>query len=204
MLIHLTPRMFACRHTEHCTLIDWASVELSLTLKGDKDLIARRPYSNKNYLVACRKVGLKAMNGILIETPQPVREFTAVTRWAIAANHIATHRVRYIVLDNEYDALSENMILWYGMSEYLGGWKSRWPELPEGSTPANTQPRMEVAPQAKKRGEVIDVIDAHGLLIERTELFRLHTIERDRLLNIKESVVERIPAIEAAFRGGLS
>ena len=45
------------------------------------------------------------MDGFLVETPQPLREFTVVTRWAVAASHTATHRLRYIVLDEEFDTL---------------------------------------------------------------------------------------------------
>lgn len=120
--------MFAYRDTEPCKLIDVSSDELGVMLKGGEHLTARRPYPNKNYLVACRKVGQKAMQGILIKTPTPVREFNVVTRWAIAASYIATHRVLYIVLDDDFDAISENMVLWYAMNGGHGAWKSRWPD----------------------------------------------------------------------------
>ncbi|WP_061289930.1 DUF6012 family protein [Azotobacter vinelandii] len=195
MLIHLTPRMFACPHTEPCTLIDLACDELGLMLKGDRELTARRPYPNPKYLVACRKVGRKAMDGFLVETPQPLREFTVVTRWAVAASHTATHRLRYIVLDEEFDALSENMLLWS-----YGDWKPRWPDHYKHLAPVQIQPRMEVSPQLENKREVVDRLDRQGFLIERSEVFRLHTIERDRLLNVDRHVMERIPSLDMAFR----
>lgn len=200
MLIHLTPQVYAHHATEPCSLIDLSCSELGLFLKGGKELTARRPYPNKDYLVACRKVGQKAMNGILIETESPIREFTVVTRWAVAASHIATHRVRYIVLDEEHDAVSESMLLWYGTSECAGGFESRWPGITDHGTPARTQPRMEVFPRLDRCGEFSDLANEQGALIERSEVFRLPTIERERIMNPQFSLDKRLPSIESAFR----
>lgn len=199
MLVHLAPQMFACRKNEPCSLIDLTCAEFGLFLDGGKELTARRPYPNKDYLVACRKVGQKAMNGILIESQEPIREFTVVVRWAVAASHIATHRVRYIVLDDEYDTLSENMVLWYATHESCGGLESRWPEDYGYGTPATTQPRMEVFGRLNKDGDFSDVINDQGVLIERSEVFRLPTLQRQRVLNVERSFDPRIPAIETAF-----
>lgn len=200
MLVHLTPQIRACSTNEICSLIDVTSEELGFVLEGGKDLTARRPYPNKDYLVACRKVGQRAMNGILIELQEPIREFTVVTRWAVAASHIATHRVRYIVLDDDYDTISENMVLWYGTSESSGGFESRWPKDVEYSTPARTQPRMEVFPRLDRCGEISDKTDEQGAIIERSEVFRLPTVQRERVMDLKYSFDDRIPGIESAFR----
>lgn len=197
MLIHLTPRMYACRTNEVCSLIDLNCAELGLSLKGDNELTARRPYPNKNYLVACRKAGQKAMNGILLETQSHLREFTVVTRWAVAASHVATHQVRYIVLDEEFDTISESMTLWYGTAS--GRFKSRWPITADYGSPAATQPCMEAFPRVERRGEVKDVTDKKGALIERSEVFQLHTLERERLMDLTHSHDDRIPVIDHAF-----
>lgn len=183
MLIHLTPRIYACRTNQPCTLIDLTCAELGLSLKGDKDLTARRPYRNKNYLVACRKVGQKAMQGILIDSRQFVYDFTVVTRWAVGNRDIATHRVRYIVLDHEYDTVTENMMLWsaiHGDSR----WASRFPAEYKGVAHTEAQPFMDVT---------------QGFESECSETFLMHTIERERLHEHYCSLNERTPGIEAAF-----
>lgn len=66
MLIHLIPNILADRSHVPCSLVDLTSPELGLNLIGGKELTARRPYPNKHYLVACRKVGQKAVNGFLV------------------------------------------------------------------------------------------------------------------------------------------
>ena len=198
MLIHLIPRMYACRTNEPCALIDVTCAELGLVLNGDKDLAARRPYPNKNYLVACRKVGQKAMQGILIEAPQFVRDFTVVTRWAVADKHIATHRVRYLVLDDDYDTVSENMMLWsaiHGDSR----WAARYPDDYKGFSHVDVQPSMRVRPRVQKKNDAADILDEQGFIRERSETFLMHTIERERLHQHYCSVNEHTPSIEAAF-----
>lgn len=200
MIIHLSPSIYACPKTEPCSLIDLTCNELNIDLVGGKELTARRPYPNKKYLVACRKVGQKAMNGILIESKTPVREFTVVTRWSVAASHIATHRVHYIILDEEYDAISENMVLWYATSESLGSYKSRWPGNEEYGTPATSQPRMEAYQRLRRVGPIRDVTDESGAVIERSEVFKLPTLQPERVLNSKLSYGDRTPSLEAAFR----
>jgi hypothetical protein len=41
---------------------------------------------------------------------------------------LATHRVHYKLLDHEFDAASDNMILWHAScAEQQRGWANRWP-----------------------------------------------------------------------------
>jgi hypothetical protein len=198
MLIHLIPNILADRSHVPCSLVDVTSPELGLNLIGGKELTARRPYPNKHYLVACRKVGQKAVNGFLVETQGPVREFTVVTRWAVAASHIATHSVRYILADEEFDTVTEEMMLWSATHPSQGEYKSRYPVGVTYGSPLESQPRMEVFKRIERVGEFTDQLDMHGAVIERSEVFRLPTIERDRL---STSVFgDRMPAIENAFR----
>jgi hypothetical protein len=197
MLIHITPRLLTCELSgHHCELVDLTIAELGLHLRNGKELVSRRPYPNKRYVVACRKSGQKAIDGILIETPSPVTEFSAVSRWAIAGELVVRHRVNYAVLDNDYDAVSDSMTLWYAT---YSGLKSRVPDsMPDGWTPASTQPRMDLSPDTARMGAILNrTVD--GLIVERTETLRMRTIERCRLLDESRAVRDRLPTLSSAF-----
>ncbi len=74
MLLHLVPRLFACRVNEpECALIDFHCPALGLKLRNGIRLVARRPYPNKHYLVACRQSWPKGHDGFLVETTERVR-----------------------------------------------------------------------------------------------------------------------------------
>lgn len=201
MLIHIAPRLFLANHVSQCDLIDLTIDRFGLFLKSGKDLVVRRPYPNKRYLVACRKVGQKAIDGILIDVDERPESFVAIARWAVNADRVITHRVNYVVLDSQFDAVSDDMVLWHAMSPGLGGWGSRWPEVDKDATPANSRPRMDVLPAeesgAKRVGDVRDTRGPNGLIIERTETCRLPTLERERLLSRR--VNDRVPDLEMAF-----
>jgi hypothetical protein len=201
MLLHLIPRMYACRFNEpECALIDFHCPALGLKLRNGIELTARRPYPNKRYLVACRKAGQKAMIGFLVETTERVREFTTITRWAVGADRIVNHQVQYFVLDDELDAITDHMVLWYGMSPGLGGFTRRWPSVANDWTPAAAQPRMELVSR-ERAGHYADRIDDAGRVIERAEVFQLHTVERERVLYRSTSdIYARIPTADMAFR----
>ncbi len=122
MLIHLTPRLFVCPVDDgEATLIGIQMETFGIDLRGEVDVTARRPFPNKRLLVACRKVGRKAVNGILVETKRPVKSFTTATRWMIEGIGEIRHEMRYEVLDEDHGAVSESMVLWYATSPSLGG-----------------------------------------------------------------------------------
>ena len=194
MLLHIIPRLYVCQSLQqYCELIDFSSPELGVTLNNNVELVARRLYPNKNFLVACRKVGQKAMNGFMIETDTRVREFTGITRWEVA-KRVVTHKVQYLVLDEEFDAISEDMVFWHGPSNTK--WRSRWPEIAKNWTPASAQPRMELSSSA--RDGIYSDRHENGNIVERTEVFHLRTIERERITD-RLSVSGRTPAIAQAF-----
>lgn len=205
MLIHITPKLFLSNRfvAPKCELIDITIEEFGIVLAGNKDLATRRPYPNKNYLVGCKKQGQKAIDGILIDTPNHVPSFTSVARWAINADSIVTHKTNYIVLDEDFDAVSDSMPLWYATGNELGNWSSRWPECSNELIPASAQPRMDVWPATNggiaRQGEVTDILGPNGLILERNETFRMPTIERDRILG-ERAKHERFPAYEDAFQ----
>ncbi len=142
MLLHIRPRLFS-------PFRDVAIVDLQindLRLAGE-DVTARRPYPNKRYAVACRRQGQKAIDGILIETENPVDELQYTARWAVEATLVVTHQIHYKLLDHDFDAASEDMTLWYACSADLGGWSKRWPAEVEGIPPLYAEPMMEVVPR---------------------------------------------------------
>src|ERR1700738_4447595 len=104
MLIHITPQFLTCDGSSgYVDLVDLRINELGLFLKAGKEVAGRRPYRNKRFVVACRNAGRKAVDGILIETSKPVAEYTVETRWAVQAEAVVTHRVKYVVLDKDFD-----------------------------------------------------------------------------------------------------
>ena len=198
MLIHITPTLFLAFHNYSCELVDLSVKEFGLVLKNERDIVARKPFPNKHYLVACRKTGRKAVGGILIESPLQTDSFTVITRWAVSASLVVTHKVNYVVMDRDFDAVSDNMMLWGEISQYVKKW--RCPNFVNGTTPSRAQPRMDIYPAslsgAERDGDVKDIIK-NGLIIERNEVFSLPTIEKVYLLN--STINERLPLIETAF-----
>ena len=203
MLLHLIPRLYIAEpESPRCELIDFNSPELGLKLRNGAELVARHPYPNKRYLVACRKMGRKAMDGILIETIERVYEFTTVTRWAVDADRVVNHQVKYSVLDNELDAITESMGLWYSSGPSLGGFSSRWPASVNW-TPAAGQPRMELTSR-ERAGCYSDRFDQSGRILVRDEVFQLHTVERERVLFGGEfDMYDRIPTADMAFQAAI-
>ncbi|MFO7061921.1 DUF6012 family protein, partial [Pseudomonas aeruginosa] len=65
--------------------------------------------------MACRNKGRKATNGLLIDVPGQVPYFTVITRWKIAGEIVVQHRVEYVVLDDEFDAVTDYPVLWNGL-----------------------------------------------------------------------------------------
>ncbi|MDC8640255.1 DUF6012 family protein [Xanthomonas hortorum] len=202
MLLHIIPRLYVAEpDAPQCDLIDFHCPDLGLKLRNGIELVARKPYPNKCYRVACRKVGQKAMQGILIETAGRVGEFTTLTRWAVGGDRVVNHQVQYVVLDDELDAITEAMVLWYGMSPSLGGFSQRWPSVAENWTPAAAQPRMELVSR-ERQGYYADSLDSAGRIVERAEVFKVHTVERERVLfGSKSDSYDRIPTADMAFRG---
>ncbi|KIZ48457.1 hypothetical protein UM91_22020 [Pseudomonas oryzihabitans] len=196
MLLHIIPRLYTHRGSEPpCELIDFHCPALGLRLRNGIDIVARRPFPNKNYQVACRKIGQKAWNGFMIETNERVREFTTLTRWAVGGERVVNHQVQYIILDDEFDAISGDMLLWHGTSE----WSQRYPQVAEQWSPASAHPRMELTP-SERNGHYADRLDSRGRIVERSEVFQVHTLERERIQNVAGRILsDRIPPTEPAF-----
>lgn len=202
MLLHLRPRCFS--PFQAVELVDLAIPELDFKLAGGKDLATRRPYPNKRYAVACRKIGRKAIDGIFIETNTALRSFSMVSRWVVDAEFVGVHRVSYMIVDNDFDAASDDVALWRAMSPSLGGWPSRVPQLPAGESrlvPVRANPCMEFVPTDREfLFPSMDVFDpGSGWIRERHQLLQMPTLERDRIFSRAGAYHDRRPPAESAF-----
>lgn len=195
MLIHLAPKLYEPAVRITAELLDISIPECNMLLRGGKEIVARRPYPNKCYLVACRNKGQKAMHGLFIDVPGHLDAFSLLTRWQVNGKML-THSVDYQVLDRDFDTISEDMVLWCGLQNTP--WTRRWPDVYRGS-PADHQPRMDVlAHKIIRPGNVIDEVEG-AMIIRRHETFPTHTIERERLWAGISLHQDRMPAIEDAF-----
>ena len=202
MLLHITPKIMSPDPLCNPHLMELEIKELGLKLVGEKDITTRKPYPNKQYHVACRKKSQKAVSGILIESPIFLSEYTVTSLWDwTGKGSPVTHIVKYTVLDKDFDMTSDDMLLWYGSSEDLGNWKSRWPKWADGLAPVEVMPCMDVSPHRKRQGEYKDEYDSiSGGITKRLEVFRLPTIERERLLT---EDLYPLPGFEMAFKVNL-
>lgn len=184
-LLHLVPRFFGSFAAVE--LVDLTLEPIGLTLRGGRDLATRKPYPNRRYSIACRKRGQRAIEGIFVLTKEPVARLDYTARWSVDAEVVVTHRVRYRLLDREFDAASDDKMLWHACSPSLGGWASRWPEPDDAKSPSSTAPVMvaRVSDAAHFREGTAGASAHHqfaegGLIVWRQQEFGLPTLERGR------------------------
>ncbi|MDS9914910.1 DUF6012 family protein [Pseudomonas aeruginosa] len=191
MLIHVTPKIYAGRNNRSVdvSLVDLKIPEFGLSLRGGEHLVGRKPYPNKFYTVACRKQGREAVEGLFFEVGGRVKDFTVITRWALQAEMVVQHVVKYHVLDEDFDTVTDSMVLWHG----------RWPESAKDCTPASHQPRMDVFSDNGRKGDFRDTVNSSGIVLERHETFRIPTIEKERLER-QNSLSNRLPHFDSAIR----
>jgi hypothetical protein len=195
MLVHIRPRIF-CPGVA-AELVEFHIEPFGLHLRGT-DLATGRPYPNKGYKVGRRRMGRKAVDGILIETRERVDDLQCTARWAVNATYVTSHKVFYRVLDEDFDAVSDSMLLWHATSKPLGGWSSRWPKWAEGLYPASAEPIMEISP-GKEGPQEHDVLNEYGLIVARQEVFAMPTIEPERITDCRMRDIP-LPRIDAAFQ----
>ncbi|EAX8328651.1 hypothetical protein BRR44_20975 [Salmonella enterica] len=193
MYLHIVPRLFHLMankcHPESVTI-----PELDFRIEGDA-LSTGRPYPNKNIRVGMRK-GRKAINGLLLKTDKPLKWFTAEYQWCIENMGMITHRVTTYIEDNEFDMVSQDIMLNGGFDS----WESRVHSAYENLAPVEIQPTMESF--LNKPGE--NTHDAWieyewgDFLISREESLLLHTIQPERL-NTDFPLFSRLPSPEQAI-----
>src|SRR5690606_18872723 len=103
--------------------------------------------------------------GVLVHTPEVLSTFTLTTRWTVYGDpdqgnpeQVLTHRVHYTVLDDEHEAVSDCMLLWYGRDWGDRHWPSRWPADMNGP-PVRWEPRMDLVPGFHRYVPHIDRMD---------------------------------------------
>jgi len=209
MLYHLIPKIFSPQYLFQCGLISVDIADFGLALDAGNALTARRPYPNKNYLVACRKVGKLAKIGILIEAP-PVEQFTVTTKWLVTPTSEAvtrieeasaiTHEVHYTVLDDKYDAITESSMLWGGSSE-PEHWENRVPDEYAGRAPMDIVPRMIIDPRqiTERQTTQAEYTMTDGIVAHLSEKLRMPTVQPERIFNRPGEMSKRMPSRGEAF-----
>lgn len=192
MLLHLRPKIFSGNLLVN--LLEVRIEPFGMQLLGGRDLMIGRPYPNKNYVVGCRKKGRKAIDGILLKLDGLIEKFCLMAKWQ-ASGVIVTHRVHYTILDRDFGAASDKMMLWYGTPS---GLQYRIPDCYRGLAPVYAEPVMHLEDSDSSRRMAKDVINIKtGWICERTQIFAMPSIEPERLLDLEFN--PRLPLPEDAF-----
>lgn len=198
MLIHLRPKF--CSPKLSAKLVEFEIDRLNLRLVEGKDLVTKQPYRNWHYFVASRNVGRRKVDGIFIETRSQITEFTTVAKWLHSYGSVIKHVVHYRVLENEFDAVSDDATIWYGRSKDLGAWSSRWPDGKSHAT-MNYEPIMDLEQNLKTIRPVKVETDLMGFVVYREETFDLPTLERERVLTSLDCFLKKmVPDEKDAFK----
>ncbi|EIO1438449.1 hypothetical protein AO411_2019760 [Salmonella enterica subsp. enterica serovar Sarajane] len=193
MYLHIVPRLFHLMankcHPESVTI-----PELDFIIEGNA-LSMGRPYPNKNIWVGMRK-GRKAINGILLKTDKHLKWFTTEYQWCIENMGMITHRVTTCIEDNEFDMVSQDIMLNGGFDS----WESRVHSAYENLAPVEIQPTMEsfLNKPGENTHDVWIEYEWGDFLISREESLLLHTIQPERL-NTDFSLFSRLPSLEQAI-----
>ncbi|EGF1823864.1 hypothetical protein L8902_004404 [Salmonella enterica] len=193
MYLHIVPRLFHLMankcHPESVTI-----PELDFIIEGNA-LSTGRPYPNKNIWVGMRK-GRKAINGILLNTDKHLKWFTTEYQWCVENMGMITHRVTTCIEDNEFDMVSQDIMLNGGFDS----WESRVHSAYENLAPVEIQPTMEsfLNKPGENTHDVWIEYEWGDFLISREESLLLHTIQPERL-NTDFSLFSRLPSLEQAI-----
>lgn len=193
MYIHIVPSLFHLMANK-CHLASIIIPELDFKLEGDA-LSTGRPHPNKNIWVGMIK-GKKAINGLLLKTDKHLKSFTADYLWDIENMGMIKHRVTTYIEDDEYDLVSQDIMLNGGFDE----WKSRVHSAYENLAPVRIQPKMEsfLNKPGKETHDVWKEYSWGDFLLSREESLLLHTIQSERL-NTDCSMFRRLPSSDQAI-----
>lgn len=177
MHLHLAPKIYAPNVSVAPQLVDVRIPEIDLYLEAGLQLRTSKPYPNKGYIVASKKEERSASNGLVVQTPEFLSEFSVITRWCAYSNLTLTHVVQYEIIDDEFDAVTDLHTAY--------NYHKRWSYY---DAPVATQPRMDLLTNNKKhqRGKANCIEDEYsfdGVLVKRTEKQRIHTIKFSDLMS---------------------
>ena len=185
MFIHITPKFLQrSGGAVTCTLITIPELNIMFT---QDDLVTKRPWPNKFYVVASLKGSRRALGGIILETAGPVHGLTCGYTW-LWNSKVVHHNVRFVVSDKKHDAVSDNLVL--------------WPHCPAGWNEACESPRFDEKPYQReyRKEEIAYEFDEYGFILARDEILHLPTFESGKLFNDVMVHEMRIPTREAVFR----
>ena len=202
MLLHIIPILLVHQACGYANNVSVEIPEIKLKLNGETDLTVGTPYPNKLYNVAYRKGARKFMNGLLIESPVFLSEFTVIITWKIGSFKDITHTIKYTVSDSEMAAVTDSHMLLGPIHESFGEWTPRPLIGLESEPPVNSSPRMDFLTNEKKhsRGDVVNLIDSYspdGVISNRDEFITVPTVEIERLTEC--SLDDRIPKFKDRF-----
>jgi hypothetical protein len=229
MFIHFTPRIFELptkrleneRQNEMLWITFWPATlisveipEFDLVLVGGKDVVKRKPYPNKGHSVVCRKIGRKAILGILLDVPYRVREFTTKTHWEILMlkpeflknneedvflKYNIFHFVKYIILDQKFDLVTDNTRLWSEKTKQFCTFESRRPKYSKKLTPLEVYPYYDILLNENKIND--ENFYYHKLIHGKKDILKVPSVEADRLIKYASVYGEdRMPTIEMALK----
>ena len=191
MYLHLVPTLYHIISNK-CQLESVTIQELEFEIKGDA-LSCGRPYPNKRLNVGMLK-NRKAMVGLLLEYDKQISQFTTEYKWAIENIGVVQHNIKTIVLDSEFDLISQCIGLNIGLDE----WKPRLHPSYHKVAPVKIQPMME----SYRTGEAVNKLQhdvwANNALLFRTETLLLHTLESERLSRYS-FFIDRLPQLGSAI-----
>ncbi|HHI0775000.1 TPA: DUF6012 family protein [Klebsiella pneumoniae] len=191
MYLHLVPTLY---HTisNKCRLESVTIPELEFEIKGDA-LSCGRPFPNKRLTVGMHK-NRKAMVGLLLEYEKKVSHFTTQYKWYIREIGFVQHNIKTIVMDSEFDLISQYIGLNIGLDEF----KPRLHPSYHKVAPVKIQPMME----SYRTGEAVNTLQhdvwENNVLLSRTETLLLNTLESDRLSRYR-FLTDRLPQPDSAI-----
>lgn len=181
MIFHSVPQIYSKFSDADIgvKLVDVYIPQIDLRLVEGKDVVARKPFINKNYRVACLKKGRKAIEGFFVRLPDDLKAWQVSTRWAVEAEHLLTHDVFYRKLDDCHGAVTDDPLIWRARE----GFEDRMPNCVKNPSPVHLKPRMEVLLFEQQTSREANIIDRYegDALVSRREDYWVPTVEVSRL-----------------------
>lgn len=198
MYLHLIPKILHPMGNQ-CTLVSVSVPELSLCLT-DTELVAMRPYPNKQYLVGMLK-GRRALNGFLVKSPRALTEFTMVAVWSIEGYGKITHTLKTFVEDTDYDLVSHDVLLAQGSCRTQPSEEYRVHPVYKNIAPVYIEPKMEslLLTEPNLENDVCETYSWGMLVRTREEGFKAMTMPSERLRNSVALRGDRQPQAEQAI-----
>lgn len=194
MLFHVIPRFYANAglNPKFVSLKSVKINELDLVLKCDEEVVSRSPYPNKDYLVACKNKGKKAVDGILVDIGK-LREVTVITTWSYFSTEVV-HEVKYFIIGDDlgFATTAPMRHVFVSHPEEIRDFISKQNHI---------APTMSFKPETYFFQSWTDRIvkDAKGCISELSSIVYVPTLTEHEFYNNKLSGNSRLPKFEDVF-----